>query len=102
MSAETDPRLVEEIDSIATDIDTGVEPDAVALTAARAGVQTVGTDGVTPQGGPYQTHSEPAGGDDPDGGPYQPHEPEPAKTGPVRPAGGPYQTHKTEPVTAQN
>ncbi|MEV0680351.1 hypothetical protein AB0I60_27935 [Actinosynnema sp. NPDC050436] len=103
MSAETDPKLVEEIDAIPTEA--GVEHEAEAL-AARTGMINGGGGtggGADPQGGPYQTHSEPGGGDsdDPNGGPYQPHQPDPQKTGPVTPTGGPYQTH-SEPIAAQN
>ncbi|MEU4803581.1 hypothetical protein [Actinosynnema sp. NPDC023587] len=103
MSAETDPKLVEEIDAIPAEA--GVEQEAEAL-AARSGKNYGGSGGggAIPQGGPYQTHGEPGGGEsDPNGGPYQPHQPDPAKPGPVVPTGGPYQTHSVDqPIAAQN
>lgn len=69
-----DPELVEEIDAI------------------EAGLAECG---VCPEGGPYQTHTEP--GEGADGGPYQPHQP----AGGDGTEGGPYQTHSGEPAVAQ-
>ncbi|GAA1336364.1 hypothetical protein [Saccharothrix algeriensis] len=100
MSAETDPKLVEEIDAIGDAVAEATDTAGVALRVSIGG-ERKGGGGSVPEGGPYQTHSMPGGDpDDPDGGPYQPHEPDPGKTQPLTPTGGPYQSHSAPEAIA--